>query len=73
MLFAVEIRFILRELSRREKDTHTISLTCGILKKKRIQMNFFTKQKQTHRHKKQTYGYQRGRGEEERHKLGVWD
>ena len=25
-------------------------------------MNLFTKQKQTHRHRKQTYGYQRGRG-----------
>ena len=23
-------------------------------------MNLFTKQKQTHRHRKQTYGYQRG-------------
>ena len=28
--------------------------------KKMIQMNLFTKQKQTHRHRKQTYGYQRG-------------
>ena len=28
-------------------------------------MNLFTKQKQTHGHRKQTYGYQRG-------KLGVW-
>ena len=27
-----------------------------------IQMNLFTKQKQTHRHRKQTYGYQRGKG-----------
>ena len=32
-------------------------------------MNLFKKQKQTHRHRKQTYGYQRG----ERDKLGVWD
>ena len=32
--------------------------------KKKIQMNLFTKQKQAHRHRKQTYGYQRGkRGE----------
>ena len=30
------------------------------LKKKKIKMNLFTEQKQTHRHKKQTYGYQRG-------------
>ena len=35
-------------------------------------MNLFTKQKQTHRHRKQTYGYQRenGGGTD---KLGVWD
>ena len=30
-------------------------------KKKKTQMNLFTKQKQTHRHRKQTYGYQRGK------------
>ena len=34
-------------------------------------MNLFTKQKQTHRHRKQTYGYQRGKGE--RNNLEVWD
>ena len=38
-----------------------ISLICGIYKI--TQMNLFTKQKQTHRHRKQTYGYQRGKGE----------
>ena len=27
-----------------------------------IQVNLFTKQKQTHRHRKQIYGYQRGNG-----------
>ena len=27
-----------------------------------IQVNLFTKQKSTHRHRKQTYGYQRGKG-----------
>ena len=27
-----------------------------------IQKNLFTKQKKTHRHRKQTYGYQRGKG-----------
>ena len=27
-----------------------------------VQMNLFTKQKETHRHRKQTYGYQRGKG-----------
>ena len=34
-------------------------------------MNLTTEQKQTHRHRKQTYGYQRGRAG--RDKLGVWD
>ena len=35
-------------------------------------MNLFTKQKQTHRHRKQIYGYkgEKGRGKD---KLGVWD
>ena len=37
-----------------------------------IQMNLSAKQKQTHRHRKQTYGYQRG-NVGERDKLGVWD
>ena len=34
-------------------------------------MNLFTKQKQTHRYTKQTYGFQRGKGDKD--KLGVWD
>ena len=29
--------------------------------KKIVQMNLFTQQKQTHRHREQTHGYQRGR------------
>ena len=44
-----------------ETKINMISLTCGILKKM-IQMNLFTKQKGIHRHRKQTYGYQRGVG-----------
>ena len=38
-----------------------------------IQMNFFTKQKWTHRHRKQIYGYQRGnvRGGEINSEFGV--
>ena len=39
---------------------HNMSLICGVLKI--IQMNLFSKQKQTHRHRKQTYSYQRGKG-----------
>ena len=63
---------ILSEVSQTEKDKyHTISLICRILKKM-IQMNLFTKQKQTHRLREGTYGYQGGRvGGRDR--LGVWD
>ena len=47
---------MLTEISQPEKyKYHMISLTCEI--KKMIQMNLFTKQKQTHRYKKQTYTY----------------
>ena len=41
--------------------------------KKMIQVNLFTKQKQTHRLGKHTYGYQRGKGAGGRDKLGGWD
>ena len=36
-----------------------------------IQMNLYTKQKQTHENRKQIYGWQRVEGM--RDKLGVWD
>ena len=39
--------------------------------KKIIQINSFTGQKQTHRHRKQTYGYQRVKARR-RDKLGLW-
>ena len=52
---------ILSEVSHTEEDKyHMISLICGIFKKM-VQINSFTKQKQTHRLRKQTYGYQRGK------------
>ena len=35
-------------------------------------MNQYTKQKQTNRHRKQIYGYQRGKVGG-RDKLGIWD
>ena len=54
---------ILNEVSQAEKDKYyMMSLICGI--RKIVKMNLFTKQKQTHRHRKQTYSYQRGRGGE---------
>ena len=45
---------ILSEVSQKEKDKYRrMSLICGIY------MNIFVKEKQTHRHKKTVYGYQR--------------
>ena len=47
---------VLNEVSQTEKDKcYVISLICEI-----YLMNLFTKEKQTHRHRKQTYGYQSG-------------
>ena len=46
-----------------------ISLIWGALKSD--QRKLFKKQKLSHRHRKQTYGYQRGKGEKD--KLGPWD
>ena len=43
---------ILSEISQKDKD-HMMSLICG------IQMKIFVKEKQTHRHKKTIYVYQR--------------
>ena len=54
---------LLNEVSHIQKGKYCmISLMCGM--EKMIQMSLFTKQKQTHRHRKQIYGYQRGRGQE---------
>ena len=62
---------ILSEVSQAEKDKYyMISLICGI--QKIIQINLFTKQKQTHRLRKRTSGYQRGK-RRRRDKLGVWN
>ena len=47
-----------------------ISLKCGI--QHRTQINLSESQKQTHRHRKWTYGCQGGRGMGEGG-LGVWD
>ena len=59
---------ILSEVSQTEKDKYyMISGRCRILM---IQMNPFTKQKQIHRLRKQTYGYQRGKVVE-RNKIGI--
>ena len=48
---------ILSEVSQKDKY-HMISLICGIYNM--TQMNLFMKQKETHRHREQTCGYQEG-------------
>ena len=58
------------EVRQAEKDKYyMISLICGI--QKIVKMSLFTKQKQTHRHRKQTY--QLPKGKRRRDKLGVGD
>ena len=52
---------ILSEVNQTDK-CHKILLIMWNLKKV-IQMNLFTKQKETHSHRKHTYGYQRGKGQ----------
>ena len=52
---------MLSEVNQTEKNIYCmISLICGTLKI--IQMNLYAKQKQTHRYRKLTCGYQRGEG-----------
>ena len=59
---------ILSDVSQIEKDKyHRMSLICG--NQNMTEMNLFTKQKQTHRHIKQTM-VTKGEWED---KLGVWD
>ena len=63
---------IVNEVSETDQDEyHMILPICGI-KKKVIQMNIFTKQKQTHRHRMQTCNYHMGKvgGRE---KFRIWD
>ena len=50
---------ILNEIGQTEKDKCHIK--SFVETKNTIQINLFTQQKQTHRHRKQIYGYQRGK------------
>ena len=62
----MDLKIIILSKSNRERQIlYDITYTWN-LKNKTI--NLFTKQKQTHRYRKQTYGYQRGKG---RDKLGA--
>ena len=50
---------LLSEVSQKEKDKyHDITYMWNPM----TQVNLFTKQKQAHRHRKQTYGYQSEKG-----------
>ena len=51
---------ILSEVNNTEKDKYMISLTCGI--KTMTETNLSMKQKQTYRHREQTWSCQRGGG-----------
>ena len=65
----MDLENILLSEIRERQILHDITYTWNLKKIK--QMNLYTEQKQTHRHRKQTNGYQRGEGG--RDKLGVWD
>ena len=55
----IDLEMIIQsEVSQTEKDKY---ITYMWNLKKMIQMNLFTKQKPTHSHRKQNYGYQRGK------------
>jgi len=54
------------EWSKLEKDKYCIMSYM-------LNIKYNKKQKQTHKHRKQTYGYKRGEWCWGRHKLGVWD
>ena len=62
---------ILSQVSQTEKVNSTW-YHLYVESKKLIQMNLCTKEKQTHRHRKQTYSYQREK-RWRRGKLRVWD
>ena len=62
---------ILSEVSQTEKRKYHITHMWNLILKM-IQMNLFTKQKQTYRYQKETYGYQ-GETWGRRDKLGGWD
>ena len=46
----------------RQRNTNVIWYFLYLESKKIIQMNLYAKQKQTHRYRKQIYGYQSGKG-----------
>ena len=53
---------LLSKISQTEKNKYMQSLYVDSKRKKITQMDLFTKQKKTHRHRKQTYDYQKEKG-----------
>ena len=67
-----QIKTIIHIRKASQRKTNILWYHLYLDSKKRIQMNLFAEQKQTHTFWKQTYGYQRGKGGW-RDGLGVWD
>ena len=65
----MDLEIIILSQTRERQVSYDITYMWNL--KKMVQMNLFTKQKQSHRYRKQTYGYQGGNGE--RDELGDWD
>ena len=61
-----------KEWSKSDRERQMSYITYMWNLKHRIKIYLFTKQKKTHRHRRQIYGYQRGEGGG-KDKLGVWD
>ena len=59
--------------NKRSQTKTNIMYHLYVAPKKMIQKSLFTEHKQTNRHRKQTYGYRRGKRGEGRDKLGDWD
>ena len=54
----MDFEIIIAKVNQLEKHKqHMISLMWNLKKKTMIQINLFTKHKQAHRHRKQSYGY----------------
>ena len=59
----MQLEVILSEVSQTEKNKHHYITYMWNLILKTMEVNVFTKQKQTHRHRKEIYSYQRGNTE----------
>ena len=56
-----------------EIKTNIIRYHLCVESTKMMPMNSLMKQKKTHKHREQTYGYQQGTCREGQGKIGIWD